>query len=145
MQRNASEPCNQWNIRGLCIMGSSANSFKKLKGCLGYRQSLLFSSQSPQSGYSQASHMDQKCLKFPAVLFSNYCHQCLPLNWPGLSQHALLVLVIHNCRLQLPSKWGRDSATQLRGNCLSHAPLASVSPVDEEKCIHYCDVAATNI
>lgn len=50
-----------------------------------------FQLKSPQSGYSRLSHMDQKCMKFPAVLFSNYCHRCLPLNWPRLSQHALLV------------------------------------------------------
>lgn len=112
---------------------------------LTYRHSLLFNSETPQSGYSCLSHMDLKCMKFPAVLFSNYSHWCLPLNWPRLSQHALLVSVSHNCCLQLLSKRGRDSATQLQGNCHSHAPLAVVSPVDEEKCIHYWDAAATDI
>lgn len=34
---------------------------------------------------------------------------------------------------------GRDSATQLQGNCHSHGPLAPSSPVDEEKCIHHWD------
>lgn len=96
-----------------------------------------FQLESPQSGYSRLSRMDQKCMKFPAVLFSNYCHRCLPLNWPRLSQHALSVSVSHNRCLQLLSKRGRDSATQLRGNCHSHAPLAAASPVDEEKCIQY--------
>lgn len=43
----------------------------------------LFNSKSPPSGYSSLSLMDEKCMKFPAVLFANYYHQCLP---PELAQ-----------------------------------------------------------
>lgn len=58
--------------------------------------------------------------------------------WIGPDSHSMpsWFSVSHNCCLQLLSKRGRDSATQLRGNCHSHAPLAPASPVDEEKCIH---------
>lgn len=110
-----------------------------------HKQSPLFTPKSPHSVDSPWSHMDQKCMKYPAVLISNYCHRCLPPIWPRLSQHALLVSVSYNCCLQLLSKRGRDSATQLRGKCHSHAPLVSASPVDEEKCIHCWDIAATDI
>lgn len=104
-----------------------------------------FNSESQKSRYSQDSRMDQDCMKFPAVLFSNYC--CLPIFTPELAQTltACPLLVSHNCCLQLHSKRGRDSATQLQGNFHSHASLTPVSPVDEEKCIHYWDAAATDI
>lgn len=98
-----------------------------------------------KSRYCRLSHIEQKCMKFPAVLFSNYCHRCLPLNWPRLSQHALLVSVSYNCCLQLLSKRGRDSAAQLQGKCHSHAPLAFTFPTDEEKCIHCWESGASDI
>lgn len=105
-----------------------------------------FNSESQKSGYSQDSRMDQDRMKFPVVLFSNYCC-CLPIFTPelALTLTACSLLVSHNFCLQFLSKRGRDSATQLRGNCRSHASLAPVSPVDEEKCIHYWDAAATDI
>lgn len=122
---------NLENIFRLCIMRSSANSF-------------IFWLRKSKSGYSRGSHMDQKCMKFPAVLFSKLLP---PTFTPELSQTltACPLLVSHNCCLQLISKWGRDSATQLRGNCHSHASLAPAFLVDEEKCIHSWDVAATDI
>lgn len=99
-----------FNVCRLCIKsvgGVSANYAQEGKRSLAYSEQLFFNSKSPHSGHSRQSHMDQECMKFPAALFSNYCHRCLPLNWPRLSQHALLVSVSHsNCCLQLHSKPG---------------------------------------
>ena len=108
----------------LRIKGSSGNSGQKLKRTLAYRYSFRVTWKS-----QYILEWEQKYVKFPAALFTNYCHRCLPLNWPRLSQHALLVSGSYNGCLQLFSKRGRDSATYLQGKCHSHAPLASASPV----------------
>lgn len=44
-------------------------------------------SRSLPLGCSWQSGEEQKYMKFPAALFFNYSHRCLPLNGPTLSQH----------------------------------------------------------
>lgn len=64
--------------------------------------------------------------------------------WIGPDSHSMppppnTLQISRNCCARLLSKRGRDSATQLRGNCHSHASLAPASPADEEKCVRCRD------
>lgn len=133
----------QWNdhlVHRMCIVWCSANCLKT--SCIWHTLNCFVST------WIQSQDRLDWATKIRIVWNSPLC--CSPITgtdvypWIGPESHTMASQNAA-CSFTVLFKQGRDSATLLQGNRHSHAPLATTSPVDEEKCVCCCIDAIADI